>query len=127
MQAFYDHKPSTLEAVGNGSYIYRWNIEEIVPVITDEDINEEHASQWKCQEVTVWGPVSSNKITEAVISELWDPNYEQKLINEYNAARLGLYSKAEAAEMTEAYKAFLNERAALKAQIDADYEAAGLN
>ena len=30
MQAFYDSKPPYLEAVGNGSYVYRFNIEEVV-------------------------------------------------------------------------------------------------
>ena len=29
--AFYDNKPSKLEAVGNGSYLYRWNIQEVKP------------------------------------------------------------------------------------------------
>lgn len=127
MQAFYDHKPSTLEAAGNGSYIYRWNIDELVPVVTDENINEEQTSLWECQEVTVWGPVTSNKITEAVISELWDSNYEQKLVNEYNAAQLGVYDEATAEAKTAAYKAFLIERNAVKAQVDADCAELGIN
>ena len=35
MQAFYDNKPSVLEAVGNGSYRYRYDIEEVVPELTE--------------------------------------------------------------------------------------------
>ena len=46
--------------------------------------------QWKCEEATVWAPLSSNKITETVITEKWDNNREQKLVNEFNAANLGM-------------------------------------
>jgi hypothetical protein len=124
MQAFYDHKPSILEAVGNGSYNYRWNIVEMEQPAHEE--GGEPTTQWKCQEVTVWAPVTSNKITEAVISELWDNNYEQKLVNEYNAAQLGVYDDETARVKIAAYKAFLTERNAVKAQVDADCLALGI-
>lgn len=123
MIAFYDNQPTKLEAVGNGSYVYRFNIEELVPVLTEENAEEKKASQWKCEEVTVWPPLSSNKITEAVITEKWDNNQEQKLVNEYNAANLGLFgakTSEEAKARIEAYKAYLTERASLKAQVDND-------
>ena len=125
MQAFYDHKPSVLEAVGNGSYKYRWDIVEMEQPAHEE--GGEPTTQWKCQEVTVWAPVSSNKITEAVISELWDSNYEQKLVNEYNAAQLGVYDEETAAAQVAAYKAFLTERNAVKTQVDADCAELGIN
>ena len=125
MQAFYDHKPSVLEAVGNGSDIYRWDIVEMEQPAHEE--GGEPTTQWKCQEVTVWAPVTSNKITEAVISELWDSNYEQKLVNEYNAAQLGVYDEVTAAAKVAAYKAFLTERNAVKTQVDADCAELGIN
>jgi len=125
MQAFYDHKPSVLEAVGNGSYKYRWDIVEMEQPAHEE--GGEPTTQWKCQEVTVWIPVTSNKITEAVISELWDSNYEQKLVNEYNAAQLGVYDEETAAAKVAAYKAFLTERNAVKTQVDADCAELGIN
>ena len=125
MQAFYDHKPSVLEAVGNGSYKYRWDIVEMEQPAHEE--GGEPTTQWKCQEVTVWAPVTSNKITEAVISELWDSNYEQKLVNEYNAAQLGVYDEEIAAAKVAAYKAFLTERNAVKTQVDADCAELGIN
>ena len=123
MTAFYDNKPSKLEAVGDGSFLYRWNIEEVVTELTEENAGEEKTSQWKCEEVTVWAPLSSNKITEAVISDKWERNYEQKLVNEYNSAQLGLFGttkSADAQTKIAAYKDFLTKRAALKAQVDAD-------
>lgn len=131
-RAFYDEMPSTLEAVGNGSYLYRWDIqEEVKPASEHSDADSEPANvhdsgtQYSCLEVVVWSPVSSNAILEAVISALWPNNREQKLINDYNAAQLGCFGtktgeKAQSA--INAYKAFLTQRDAIKAQVDADCE-----
>lgn len=131
MQAFYDNQPKKLEAVGNGSFRYRYNIrEEEKPVQASE--NSETAQeaqaqpQWVCDEVTVWAPLSANKITEKVLTERWDGNYEQKLVNEYNSAQMGLLSEEEAEARIEAYRAFLTERTALKSQVDADCEELGI-
>lgn len=131
MQAFYDNQPKKLEAVGNGSFRYRYNIrEEEKPVQASE--NSETAQeaqaqpQWVCEEVTVWAPLSANKITEKVLTERWDGNYEQKLVNEYNSAQMGLLSEEEAAARTEVYRAFLTERTALKSQVDADCAELGI-
>lgn len=135
MLAFYDNKPSVLEAVGDGSYKYRFDITEKTPetVATSSDDSNaqegEQRTQWQCQEVTVWSPVTSNKITEAVITEVCDHNYEQKLVNEYNAAQLGLYGSKtgeEAKKHIAAYTEYLNIRAALKAHVDADCAELGI-
>lgn len=122
MQAFYDNKPSKYEAVGNGSYLYRYNIQEQEQTDTQEESAEEARKQWSCEEVTVWSPISSNKITQAVIADRWDSDYEQKLVNEYNGAQLGVYTDEEAEAIIAKYKAFLTERAELKKTIDADCE-----
>ena len=130
--AFYDNKPSKLEAVGNGSYLYRWNIQEVTPESEEKkktaaedgaEVQAENATQFSCEEVSVWEPLTSNKITEAVITSKWDANYEQKLVNEYNAAQLGLYgakTSEEAKAHIKAYTDYLTERAALKTQVDTD-------
>ncbi len=129
MVAFYDNKPSIFEAVGDGSYIYRWNIEE-VQVSEQANEGEQEAGsnrvQYRCEEVLVWGTVTSNKITQAVISAIAGSDHEQKLINEYNAAVLGLLSSEEADRTISAYKAFLERRAAIKAQVDADCAELGI-
>ena len=126
MQAFYDNKPSKYEAVGNGSYLYRYNIQEQEQTDTQEESAEEARKQWSCEEVTVWSPISSNKITQAVIADRWDSDYEQKLVNEYNGAQLGVYTDEEAEAIIAKYKAFLTERAELKKTIDADCEELGI-
>ena len=125
--AIYDAKPSKYEAVGNGSYLYRWNIEEIQ--VPDNSDSETTVIKWQCEEVTVWSPVTPNKVTEAVITSKWDNNYEQKLVNDYNAAKLGVYGSTTSTDATEkvaAYTAYLNERKALKEQIDADCAELGI-
>lgn len=125
-RAFYDEMPSKIEAVGNGSYRYRWDIQsETVEARNnaDDEAASEERVQYSCLEIVVWGELTSNKILEAVISSVWDNNREQKLINDYNAASLGVYgSKTSdaAKERIAAYTEFLNSRAALKEQIDAD-------
>ena len=135
MQAYYDNKPKKLEAVGDGSYRYRFDITEKTPetVTTSSDDSNaqegEQRTEWQCEEVTVWSPVTSNKITEAVITEMCDHNYEQKLVNEYNATQLGLYGSKtgeEAKKHIAAYTEYLNTRAALKAHVDADCAELGI-
>ena len=45
MLAYYDNKPKKLEAVGDGSFKYRFDIKE-------KSAQEEAGTQWQCQEVT---------------------------------------------------------------------------
>ena len=63
--ANYDSKPSILEAVGNGSFLYRFNIEENTSEIHAEGVDEPVSTRtsWDCNEVVVWSPLTSNKIT----------------------------------------------------------------
>ncbi len=123
MKAYYSQKPKVLEAVGNGSYLYRYNITEEQIEATEQT---EQQTQWSCEEVTVWSPLSANKITEKVLTERWDNNYEQKLINEYNAAVMGMLSEDVAQKKKDAYTTFLQERTILKTQIDNDCKEIGI-
>lgn len=127
--AIYDTKPAKYEAVGNGSYLYRWDIQETqVPEIKynekeNGEFEEEtvNVAKWKCEEVTVWSPVSANKITEAVITAKYGLNYEQKLLNDYNAAKMGVYglvTSGEAKKKIDAYTNYLKEREKLKIKED---------
>ncbi len=128
MQASYDNKPSVYEANGDGSYTYRWNIKEVQKSIGNG--SEETVTSYECDEVVVWGTVTSDKLTEAVIGAVWPNNREQKFINEYNAAQLGVYGGSkttdEAKAKIAAYKQFLTDRNALKAQIDQDCATFGI-
>ena len=123
MKAIYSQKPKVLEAVGNGSYLYRYNITEEQTEATEQT---EQQTQWSCEEVTVWAPLSANKITEKVLTEKWDNNYEQKLVNEYNAAIMGMLTEDIAQKRKDAYMAFLQERAELKTIVDNDCKEMGI-
>ena len=122
MKAIYDNQPEVLGALGNGAYRYRWNISEVEIEMGHDEV----AKKWQCEEVTVWPTLTANKITKAVISEIWPTDYEQKLVNEYNAAQLGVYDEETAAKKVEQYRAFLVERNRIKAQVDKDCEALGI-
>lgn len=127
MKATYDNEPSVLEAVGNGSHRYHYDIKAVKTESAEKSSSEGTRTQYECQEVIIWEPLTSNKITEAVIAEKWDGNKEQKLINEYNAIQLGITTdKAEIASKTAAYKEFLAERVRLKAIVNADCKMLGI-
>lgn len=108
-RAYYDSKPSALEAVGNGSYIYRWDIKE--EVMTSEEGQKVNHS---CNEVVVWAPVSADKLKEAVINAAYGEDKELKLVNEYNSFQMGVSGEDNSAE----YKAFLKDREDLKRGVD---------
>jgi hypothetical protein len=127
MKVIYDNEPSVLEAVGNGSHRYHYDIKAVETESAEKSSGTESKTQYECQEVIVWEPIKSNKITEAVIADKWDGNQEQKLINEYNAIQLGITTdKTEIANKTTAYKEFLEERVRLKAIVDADCKTLGI-
>lgn len=119
--ATYDNKPSIYEANGDGSYTYRWNIQSVeVPAGTD---NEESTTKWKCEEVVVWGTVTKDKLTKSVVTTLWANDYEKKLINDYNAAKEGVFGSvtgATAKAYIARYKEFLAQRKAIKEQVESD-------
>lgn len=88
MIAFYDKKPSTIEIVGNGSFMYRWNIQEVVS--EQEEPNIEQSEKWKCNEVIEWFPMTSEKVINAVIRSEYSAEQELSLVNKFNAYQQGL-------------------------------------
>ena len=117
MLAFYDNKPSNWEAVGNGSFMYRWNIEEVAPELTEENAEQEKVSSWKCEEVTVWPPTTADKVIEAVIREKYSASDEIGLVNKFNAYQQGLDVEA---DIVDEYTAYLSYVAEVKRQVRKD-------
>ena len=107
-EVFYSERPSVFQTYENGEVQYRWDIEEVI-------------SQWKCKEVTINSPMDKDKLTQAVITFIWDSDLEKKLINDYNGAKAGLFNTATKAKYIADYTAFLNGRKAIKEQIDIDW------
>jgi len=115
MKANYDKKPLALEAKGNGSYFYRWDIEGAITSFEDEN-----RVSYNCQEITLWLPITRDSIKKKVIEYLWGGDHEKKMINEFNSVQLGVVVGDEATEVTDKYKNFLKDRIAIKAMIDQD-------
>lgn len=113
-RTYSDTIPITIEKDGDGSYLYRWDIKEetremggdMAPVIS-----------YSYNEVRVWSTLTANKILEACIDALWGSGVEQKMLNDYNAAQLGILDLS----YVESYKTFLDERKALKDRVDSDF------
>jgi len=107
----YDQQPAKLEAVGNGSHLYRYAIEQV----TRENPEGEETTAWKCYEVLVWNKPTRETVTEAVITSIWPSTAEAKLINDYNAAKEGILPVS----YMQPYINFINERKAIKDEITA--------
>ena len=92
-RAYYTHEPQKLEAVGNGSFLYRYDIVREVDAAPPCMESQGHTEQWSCMELTVWEPLTETKITEAVIASVCPPHHAQKLVNEYTAAPPGMIGR----------------------------------
>ena len=127
MKATSNIKPSTFVFEHNGAVIYSFHIAEKQVEMPMEDGEETTTeTQYDFETVRTYLPISSNKLLQAVITDAYPADYEQKLVNEYNSAVMGLYDEETAARKIDAYKAFLQARAELKAMVEADCKEAGI-
>ena len=122
MTAYYDEEPKKLSEVGNGSYRYVFNVEEKIDISDDGDVRHE----WKAEEIVIYPPLSSNALIKAVIEEYYGSDKELKLVNEYNAATMGLILSPEKENVIKRYKDFLTKRASLKQMVEADCKELGI-
>lgn len=121
MKAAYNQRPPKISRYTKASSLYHWDIKEV------ESHSPDTEGMYECLEVPVCHPLTPNRITEAVIRELWPVNYEQKLVNDYNSAICGVIAdKDDAQAKIDRYVQFLQQRAAIKAQIDADCAELGI-
>lgn len=97
--------------LGNGSYHYNYNIEE-VPGETELD-----SVSYRCDTVTVWGTPTKQNIVRAIIRANYDGPEEFEIINDYHAHVLGVSENEEAVTK---YEAFLQWKEDIKAMVEAD-------
>lgn len=109
MIANYDEKPNVFSKTQK-TITYRWDI--------IQETNEENVISYKCNEITLYRPVCREKLTQAVINELWDNDKEKKLINDYNSALINQDNNSDAVDR---YIEFLNERDRIKEQVKEDF------
>lgn len=106
-------KPEIFEKEDNGVVIYNSDI-QVVKEDTDEGIKTSYTAVRVC----LHEPINSDIVLAKTIEAMWPPSVENKLVNDYQAATLGL-----ADEMyIDRYKEFLKERAKLKLKVEQDYE-----
>jgi len=71
-RAMYDSRPASMEAVGNGCILYRWDIQEE----TVETQGGGTRVQYSCLEVSVYEPVSYDKLVSAMIRQKYTADDE---------------------------------------------------
>lgn len=92
-RAYYDKKPKAFEPVGNGDYLYHWDIKEEkvqMPDGTDDHVTER--TQFSCLETVIHGQPEYNKCIEAVIRNSYTSEEELAMLNKYNSYQTGIIS-----------------------------------
>lgn len=124
-RAYYDTKPPKLEAVGNGNYLYRWDIQEeevqheMMQEGEEEPVSSVKKVQYSCREVTIHGKPEYGKCVEAVIRSDYSAEAELALINQFNAYQQGVLSDAGVVSEYEEYIAFVS---SVKSMVKEDLE-----
>ena len=87
MTTYSNNKPEVFEPIGDGGFRYNYNIKEIevdrFDIIDNENEINIKQTQWEYDSVIIYLPIDKDKITKAVISNTWNIDYENKLINDY--------------------------------------------
>lgn len=104
-RAYYDKEPLKIEAVGNGNYLYRWDIqEETTTKSVETEYDEDTMTQYSCNEATIIGEPTYDKCIEAVIRNEYSAEQELALINKFNSFNQGII---EDSSIVEEYKNYL--------------------
>lgn len=124
-RAYYDTKPPKLEVVGNGNYLYRWDIQEeevqheMMQEGEEEPVSSVKKVKYSCREVTIHGKPEYGKCVEAVIRSDYSAEAELALINQFNAYQQGVLSDAGVVSEYEEYLAFVS---SVKSMVKEDLE-----
>lgn len=99
----------------NGTTLYNHNQHYVEQ--QDEQGNKTKVNEY--DSLLVKYPVTANTVLAALLNARYDANAEKKLLNDYNAAQLGIEDESK----KQPYLDFLAERKALRAMVDSDCEA----
>ena len=127
MITYSDNKPEVFEPIGDGGFRYNYYIDEIevdnfIDIDNEENNTITKRTQWRYDNVLIYPPITKDKITKEVVTNIWNNDYEQKLVNDYNATLLGVFDKEETKAKIDAYTNFLIERKQIKEMINRDWE-----
>lgn len=124
IKTYYSQQPPEFER-GKQCTIVRLDINEEPNVAAADET--EGGPQWSAYEFRRYEPITQNIFIEEIFTRLYGNDYENKLINEYNAAKMGLYPDGEMEQKITRYRAFLQERAERKAEIERICNENGIN
>lgn len=107
-------RPLTFEKVGNGSWWYRYNIQERE---VEDPETKEKSVVYDYDEVQVWEKPNDNNLKAAVIADKYTLSEEINLANNYRRFELGMTT--DEAKKT-GYINYLKDVDALKAMVEKD-------
>lgn len=123
-------KPQVIDDLRNGqsTFNYNHNIKEIeveqnacnTEAGEGEGSEPKKVKSWQYDSLRVEYPRTGNNILETLLTEKYPQDQQQKLVNDYQAAQLGILEDEEADNAIASYKAFLKDRKAIKAMVKAD-------
>lgn len=120
-----DARPAVIDPLNNGqgTILYNHNIREVHVEVGEngeltevETPTEKSVLKYRYDSVRVEYPTTGDNIFSTLLSAKYPANTESKLVNEYQSAVLGLRPE----EAKEPYKAFLQDRIAIRNMVDAD-------
>lgn len=118
-RAYYDKEPLKIEAVGNGNYLYRWDIqEETTTSHGDSEDESETITQYSCEETTIHGEPTYDKCVEAVIRHNLSVEQEFALVNKYNSYNQGVIQDA---NVVREYEDYLSTLKGIKNMVKKDF------
>lgn len=84
MKVFYNSQPAKFETVGDGSFYYRWNIQQYgLSDSGNGELTGDGTCLWECDEVLVWAPLTVDKVIDAVIHSKYSIAEELAIVNNY--------------------------------------------
>lgn len=123
-------KPQVIDDLRNGqsTFNYNHNIKEIeveqnagnTEAGEGEGSEPKKVKSWQYDSLRVEYPRTGNNILETLLTEKYPQDQQQKLVNDYQAAQLGILEDEEADNAVASYKAFLQDRKTIKAMVKAD-------
>ena len=107
---------------GKGGFVYNYGIQEVTEEVTVEPAEEEEeahpatVTKYRHNSVVMTAPKTQNHIIETLLTAKYPVNREQKLLNDYNAAK----EKILPTSAKDGYLDFLAEKNAIKEMVEAD-------
>ena len=109
-----DSQPKNIEAVGNGNYLFRWDIKE-EQIERGEELGT--ITQYSYLEAVIDGIPDYSKAVSAIIRKNYNADEELALINKFNSYNQGIIEDATIVEEYKEYLSFVAETKSMVKEI----------